>query len=713
MKKINLALIFHLHQPVGNFPEIMQAATEKAYKPLLSALSRHELPFAVHISGPLWEYFDENYPEIFDLVRDMSERGILELMGGGFYEPVLPVIPDRDGREQLEWMADFLEGEFLQRPEGVWLAERIWEPQLPEILANSGVRYTAVDDYHFKSVGLDDDELFGYYITEHVGKKVAIFPISERLRYLMPFSPPEATIDYLNSIASISGRRIAVFGDDGEKFGLWPQTDRTVWQEGWFEHFLDLLEQSESINVISPLKAMETIPPKGNIYLPTGSYFEMGEWTLPPKLGRRFQHIVRELDQKGDFEAWQPFIRGGFWRNFLHKYPESNWMHKRMLFVSRRLHREVFKMPETVQEEAERALYRAQCNCAYWHGIFGGLHMPHLRKGIWDNMLQTEALLGKPASLPIVEDIDADGRDEILIATQGMQVWIRPHSGGMVEELSLPQYAVNLTDTLTRREEIYHNRAKDSHIESHLTPHENQDEAFTDIELEIPVFKYDRYKRRMFTEHILPVDTTLDGFRENEYPQLASFHRRDFKVNKVSEAEVELMTSEMVGEGGDLSPFELTKAIVLSEEDNSMAVNYTLINKGSRREFLFAIETNFGLLSPDDPDRYLVFPGATMQKVAPGARQHFHRPGDFEVRDRGRNLRIHTRTRADNLWMFPVHTIAKSQRDYLNIYQQTSLIHLYKVELDENQSFTTKINLWFQPLSEGGKDIPYPGLFDY
>ena len=36
--------------------------------------------------------------------------------------------------------------------------------------------------------------------------------------------------------------RVAVMGDDGEKFGLWPMTYQHVWQNGWFERFFQVEE---------------------------------------------------------------------------------------------------------------------------------------------------------------------------------------------------------------------------------------------------------------------------------------------------------------------------------------------------------------------------------------------------------------------------------------------------------------------------------------
>jgi len=180
MRKINFLFAVHMHQPVGNFDGVFKFATEMAYLPFLMAM--HDapfFPFALHVSGPLWEYWEKHNPEIFDIVGAMVSREQCELLGGGFYEPILAVIPRRDAIAQLNTMSDFVQGKFGVKPRGIWLTERIWEPHLPELLHTAGAEYTCVDDYHFKSNGIIAEKLFGHYITEDGGHPVKIFPISE------------------------------------------------------------------------------------------------------------------------------------------------------------------------------------------------------------------------------------------------------------------------------------------------------------------------------------------------------------------------------------------------------------------------------------------------------------------------------------------------------------------------------------------------------
>ena len=146
------------------------------------------------------------------------------MVGGGFYEPILAVIPPDDQREQIEWLSAYIEQHFGRRPLGAWLAERIWEPQLPSVLANAQVSYSLVDDFHFLAAGFEPSELFGAYQAEDRGKCVRLFAGQKILRYLVPFGKVEEVIQYLRDAAATHPGGVAVFGDDMEKFGVWPGT---------------------------------------------------------------------------------------------------------------------------------------------------------------------------------------------------------------------------------------------------------------------------------------------------------------------------------------------------------------------------------------------------------------------------------------------------------------------------------------------------------
>ena len=146
-----------------------------------------------------------------------------------------------DRRGQIESLGRRLGQLFGQVPRGMWLPERIWEPALAADLADCGIEHTVLDDFHFHAAGLANEQLRGYYLTEAEGRLVALFAGDERLRYLIPFAPPEDAIAYLRDAARTNPDGVIVYADDAEKFGAWPGMRERMQNERWLHRFLDAL----------------------------------------------------------------------------------------------------------------------------------------------------------------------------------------------------------------------------------------------------------------------------------------------------------------------------------------------------------------------------------------------------------------------------------------------------------------------------------------
>ena len=225
---IRLVLALHNHQPVGNFEHVFQQAYEDSYLPFLDVFSRYEtLRIALHTSGSLMEWLDTAHPEYVDRLADLASKGRIEIIGGAFFEPILAMIPSRDRAGQIRKYSRWLQNRLGTTVRGMWMPERVWEQAFPRDLVNAGIEYTILDDFHFKMAGLTDAQLQGYLVTEDEGRLLNVFPGSERLRYTIPFASPQETIDHLAQLSERRPGAICLFGDDGEKFGTWPETKST------------------------------------------------------------------------------------------------------------------------------------------------------------------------------------------------------------------------------------------------------------------------------------------------------------------------------------------------------------------------------------------------------------------------------------------------------------------------------------------------------
>lgn len=454
-----IALLFgvHAHQPVGNFPFVMEEAHLRCYRMFLQTAERYpEFRFSVHFSGWLLDWLMQRYPADMARLETMTRLGQIEWFGSGDCEPVLAAIPHRDRVSQILTLSDKLERLFGQRPRGAWLTERVWESAVVPALVESGIDYVAVDDYHFLCAGEPAGRLDSYFTTEEDGRKLDLFPISEQARYRLPFSPPEEAVRWLEQLAR-EGHRAAVYFDDIEKFGIWPDTYSWVYEQGWLIRFIEGVLASPLIRTATYDEFHTAQPTRGIVYLPTTSYIEMNEWTLPGPAARTYHALVEQEKHAGRFEERKANLRGGIWRNFFMRYSESNWMHKRMLDVSQRL----ATLPAAQRRpELQEWLHRCQANDAYWHGLFGGLYLPHLRRAIWNNLLALEAELDRrqpPASMTR-HDLDCDGAEEIFLRDDQWLAVVRGDGNAMLIELSCHRLAHNFGDSLRRYDEGYHDK---------------------------------------------------------------------------------------------------------------------------------------------------------------------------------------------------------------------------------------------------------------
>lgn len=444
----------HLHQPVGNFDSVFEQHMSDVYLPFITRVrDAGFLPLTFHVSGPLLDWMQAHDRRYLDTLGALVADGKVELLLAGYYEPVLASLPRPDRIEQIARMHEALHERFGVDARGLWLTERVWESELAGDLHDAGVRYALVDDRHFLVSGIARERLHGPLWTEGGGKRIALFSIDEHLRYLVPFQPPEDTVTYLRELRD-AGHGMAVLADDGEKFGGWPGTREWVYEKGWLDRFFDAMRapvEAGEVRLATFAEALDSVPSSGLVYLGTSSYREMEAWSLPTGAALRLERLTAELGEPRMAGPDGALVRGAHWRNFMVKYPEANRMHKKMLALS------AICRARGNPRDAREAISRAQCNDAYWHGVFGGLYLPHLRDAVWRNLCEAARLLRAGEGLECeVLDLDCDGHDEIWVHSPEFSAVVSPRRGGAIEEWLHFGSGVNAANTLTRRREAYH-----------------------------------------------------------------------------------------------------------------------------------------------------------------------------------------------------------------------------------------------------------------
>jgi len=681
MGKVSFIFALHNHQPVGNFDHIFRESFDACYKPFVEVLAKHpSIKTVLHFTGPLLDWIEKNDPAYLDLIGMLTKRGQVEMLSGGYYEPLLTLIPEEDALGQLRKMNEYLENRFNAKPNGFWLTERVWEPTFPTIAQKAGLAFTALDDSHFQCAGLRTDDIRDFYLTENEGSILTVFPISKFLRYSIPFKNNDEIMNYFKSFADRFDHTIITLADDGEKFGVWPGTHQWVYKEKWLENFFICLEKNsnwlETSTFSECLKKKRAVD---RVYLPTASYSEMMEWVLPPEQHVKLNALKERLNQAGLHNEAQDFIRGGYFRNFFAKYSEAHAMKSKQFYVSKKVN--AMKACKA-KNDALKSLWKGECNCPYWHGVFGGLYLHHLRRATYENLITAESIADKQTKksddTQIIEhDVNFDGINEIIFESKNINLYIVPHEGGAISEVDYKPQSFNVTDTMTKRYEAYHELIKQ---QSNSSDSNGDGKSIHDIKKPAsPEVRdnliYDKHLRLSLVDKCIGSSVSFKDFGKNNYDDLAEFYKEVYSSNiDENKGNVTLEVERTIGSGKKATTVNVAKTI--SIDGDAILINYVIKNDGKNNaDFCFGSEWNFNFNSSQhkaqDVSEYVLDDEWSSMRVVFSAEKTF------------------------SMWRNQIKTVSQTESDYCLTNQGTSMFAHWNLKLSpgKEQSLAYTVTL--------------------
>ena len=708
-RRISLALTLHNHQPVGNFGWVIAETYERAYLPMVDVLERHPgVRVALHYTGPLLDWLRVERPEFIARLAMLAERGQIEIVGGGWYEPVLAALPERDRIGQLLRMADELETTFGRRPRGAWLAERVWEPDLPTALVSAGYDWTVLDDAHFRAAAIPEDDLWGSYTTDDQGKVLTVFGTEQGLRYRIPFAEVDDVIGYLRDHATEAGDRLGTMGDDGEKFGAWPTTWDHCWGPGrWVERFFEALDaNADWLTTMPPSDWTGANPSVGRVYLPTGSYAEMGEWALPADEGLAFGRTLRRARAEHLPEA--RWLRGAIWRNFQVRYREINDIHKQMLAASEL----VAAMPSGPDRTAATDhLMAGQSNDCYWHGLFGGIYLPDLRVAAIARLIAAEDLaVGDRAPSGVRRDVDLDGRDEVVLAGPGQFVTVKLEEGGGISRWDLRAAGHPLGAVMRRRPEAYHETLREHEMAgggADGVADVERTEAGAPASIHDIVMvkqtglldhlRYDAYERRSGLVRIVATDTTPEAIASGSAAELADLRDGAWALDDLDADRVVLRRRGRVRSADRPVPVEATKTIWLSggRTDPRLDLEVVIAHRGDPTDepldALMALEWSTMLLGGGhNPAAWHDLDG---RRIAHDASATAIATSRLIAGNDQLGVMVETTTdRPVDGWIAPIETVSNSEGGFELVYQGSTTWLVAPLRLAPGQSMSLRVS---------------------
>ncbi|MEX0585847.1 MAG: alpha-amylase/4-alpha-glucanotransferase domain-containing protein, partial [Pirellulales bacterium] len=449
-------------------------------------------------------------------------------------------------------------------------------------------------------------------------------------------------------------------------------------------------------------EALRTAPPVGKIHLPDASYREMTEWVLPAETQNEYLDARHELEHDPRWHRIAPFVRGGFWRNFKVKYPEANEMYARMMLVSRKLEAASETLAgdamSEVLDEACAELYRGQCNCAYWHGAFGGIYLPHLRNALYRHLIAADNLLDLAAGREGAwieaagADFNFDARQEVYVATDKLVALVAPAAGGMLYELDVRSICHNLLATLARRPEAYHRKVLLGASQGSGEAASIHDRVvFKHPNLEQRLI-YDRHPRKSLIDHFFDVAVPAEMVARGEAAELGDFVAGAYEARlrrNPDRIQVQMVRDGMV-QG---VPLRITKGLTLEAGSSSVEIAYMIEGLPLDRVFHFAVELNFAGMPSGADDRY--FHDGNGERLGQlGTKLNLNEATQLALVDEWLGLEVSLASnRPTGIWTFPIESVSQSEGGFELVHQSVAVLPHWLVQADQYGRWSVRLNL--------------------
>ncbi len=271
MSSIHHALVLNLHQPPGNLEDLLEhnvwEANEilYAYDRIARSLWDYEDIARVHlsVSGTLLESlrdpdFQQRVYGTVDcgsLLWHWQNQKLFEILGTGYYHPVLPLIPEDDRPEHLSrWLASARHVFWRQSFPGFWLPEMGFSMELIPLLKRFGYRYVIVDSEHVEPVSpMPWHELrYRPHIASYGEDSIVVVVRDRELS-----DAQEAGMEYAWFLREVEQRTrwcdfppLVATCTDGENGGWFRNTNPDA--NFWGVFYRELVEHARAIGIVKP-----------------------------------------------------------------------------------------------------------------------------------------------------------------------------------------------------------------------------------------------------------------------------------------------------------------------------------------------------------------------------------------------------------------------------------------------------------------------------
>ncbi len=542
MNSIYVCFNFRSVSVYSDSPDEYDRMYQTVYKPLARFLYSHpDFKFSFSFTGPQLLYYKKKRNEFLTIIKELVERNQVEILGGGFYAPVLPLLFPVDRNTQIDMLSTEIRQTVGKRPRGITLFGDIWDSSLVNNLQTCGIEYTLLDSCSIP----ENKRNFLYNITNDLGKSVELFP------YYNEFIPPAdmpCDIFAKNILKAVekTEKQDDYYQITPDKIVILSMNYQTISElvgAKWFEQFDTYLKNTPDSRIktgtIDEYRKKQSI--KIPAYIPTAMNRMLDSWC---------GYLVRDRNRTS-------FKNTVY--NFMDNYRSCRNLYNRITYMTILINQ--YKKDKMRKKAAREKLLEAQAGNAVLCTMNGPYTNTKYRQDAYRSLITAEKFLrddGKFTEDVTRFDYTNDGLNEYICKMQAYFAYISL-LGGAVQELDVMKNCGNYADNLNR------------------------------------VFEYDgaedNYNRGLFIDHLFE-NSQFERYINNEAAGDGVFSRIYYKEVKFSASRKELQLLAEAEYKPTHQKVSLRKKYIFNS--NGMSVQYILKNESAKPlQLKFAVESNF------------------------------------------------------------------------------------------------------------------------
>lgn len=429
---IKLCLEFNSETSNYNNSSDYKMVYENFYKPLMSYLYAHDkFKFSFYFSGAEFDYIKQKNPEFIELLKKLVNRKQTEVLGGGYYNPVFPLLFPQDRTGQVEMLSSTIRKNIGKRPRGIFLTASAWDPSLVTSFETCGMEYVQLD----YSLISKEKNLFLPIVMADRGKSIKIIPTQTDFYPIASDSPEQFIKKIVKHIEQVLSKNEQC--NNSDRILILSFNKNTILQfmnESWCEEFLSLIfeKYSEKISLELPLNCVKNSTAYVQSYIHAGIASDVAKWAIEP---------FKEVELKSNTVTIY---------DFLQTYKRSQALYNRMIFVSllvNNCHGDKMR-----KKTAREYLWAAQNGDAYICKSSGILVSSQERQNAYRKLTDAEKLVRECEDFKesvVSFDYNCDGFKEYVCRMEKFNACITSR-GGAIFELDVMKKSGNYADNMSR-----------------------------------------------------------------------------------------------------------------------------------------------------------------------------------------------------------------------------------------------------------------------